>query len=71
VHAAGVFLTENNEFYAVCECGWKVTPGPSKKELWKAANAHSDSEAVERWVADMQLNYPTYTREQIINMEFD
>jgi hypothetical protein len=71
MHAAGVALDENDEFYAFCECGWRVMPGPSRKELWKAANAHSDPEVVERWVYETQLNYPHYTREQIINMEFD
>jgi hypothetical protein len=70
MHAAGVFLTEDGESYAFCECGWTVAPGHSDKELWAAANKHSDPEVVERWVQDMQLNYPEYTREQIINMDF-
>jgi hypothetical protein len=71
VHAAGVFLTESGEPYAFCECGWTVTPGLDEKQLWAAANQHSDPEAIEQWVRDMQLNYPAYTREQIINMELD
>jgi hypothetical protein len=71
MHAAAVAVDENDELYAFCECGWRVMPGPSRKELRTAANEHSDPEVVERWVYETQLNYPQYTREQIINMEFD
>jgi len=67
MHIGGVVTDEEDQHWAICGCGWSYGPRTSRRELWDAANEHSDPEALEQRVFDVQLNYPHLTREEILN----
>ena len=67
MHIGGVVTDEEDRHWAVCGCGWHFGPSASRRHLWNVANEHSDPEALEERIYDVQLNYPDLSRDEILN----
>jgi hypothetical protein len=71
-HLAGTFegTGEQGRFFASCHCGWSSEQHTdSYEEAARWAVDHSDPDLLDLSVADMQMQYPHLSRDQILGLE--